>query len=115
MLFVRPQNEGMTALMLAAQRGHAKIATILIKSGSNVNKQTRQGSTALLLAAKRGHTAAVESLLTAGADIFLKDDRDKTAAETANRRGHLDLFLKITVSVRDLSLQLLCQSLLSNL
>lgn len=91
----------MTALMLAAQRGHAKIATILIKSGSNVNKQTRQGSTALLLAAKRGHTAAVESLLTAGADIFLKDDRDKTAAETANRRGHLDLFLKITVSVRE--------------
>lgn len=87
--------------MLAAQRGHAKIATILIKSGSNVNKQTRQGSTALLLAAKRGHTAAVESLLTAGADIFLKDDRDKTAAETANRRGHLDLFLKITVSVRE--------------
>lgn len=86
--------------MLAAQRGHAKIATILIKSGSDVNKQTRQGSTALLLAAKRGHTAAVESLLTAGADIFLKDDRDKTAAETANRRGHLDLFLKITVSVR---------------
>ncbi|TYZ67626.1 hypothetical protein PybrP1_000870 [[Pythium] brassicae (nom. inval.)] len=91
-------NEGMTALMLAAQRGHAKIATILLKSGSNVNKQTRQGSTALLLAAKRGHTAAVESLLTAGADIFLKDDREKTAAETANRRGHLDLFLKITVS-----------------
>lgn len=90
----------MTALMLAAQRGHASIATILLRSGSDVDKQTRQGSTALLLASKRGHTAAVESLLTAGADIFLKDDRDKTAAETAHRRGHVDLFLKITVAVR---------------
>jgi hypothetical protein len=87
----------MTALMLAAQRGHAHIATTLIQSGSNVNKQTRQGSTALLLAAKRGHTAAVEALMTAGADIFLKDDRDKTAADTAQRRGHVDLCLKITV------------------
>lgn len=89
----------MTALMLAAQRGHAHIATTLIQSGSNVNKQTRQGSTALLLAAKRGHTAAVEALMTAGADIFLKDDRDKTAADTAQRRGHVDLCLKITVQV----------------
>ncbi|KAG1700789.1 hypothetical protein DVH05_011676 [Phytophthora capsici] len=51
----------MTALMLAAQCGHA-------------NKQTRQGSFALMLAAKRGHnTAAVETLVTASADIFLKD------------------------------------------
>jgi ankyrin repeat protein len=30
----------MSALMLAAQRGHAKIAALLLQAGSNVNKQT---------------------------------------------------------------------------
>jgi ankyrin repeat protein len=51
----KKNNEGMNALMLAAQRGHAHVVAVLVKAGASMDEQTAQGSTALMLAAKRAH------------------------------------------------------------
>lgn len=54
---------GYTALMRAAERGHAEIVSALILSGANINLSDRQGRTALMLAVARGHIDIVKRLL----------------------------------------------------
>ena len=56
----RKNLEGMNALMLASQRGHADMVKLLIQVGAAMDEQTMQGSTALMLACKRGHEKCVE-------------------------------------------------------
>ena len=61
--------DGMTALHLAAERGHAEVVGTLLDAGADVSAVTRIGSyTPLHLAGRRGDGSAVEALLRAGAD-----------------------------------------------
>ncbi|MBQ6001671.1 MAG: ankyrin repeat domain-containing protein [Synergistaceae bacterium] len=53
------KNDGETALMLAAWRGHTQIAELLIKYGAEVNAKTTGGNTALILAGKNTETAYI--------------------------------------------------------
>lgn len=59
------EDKGMyTLLMLAAERGHAKLVTTLLRYGADTAILTRgDGSTALMLAASAGHQAVVRELL----------------------------------------------------
>ena len=63
--FINTQsNYGHTALILALENGHTKIAQALLTAGAEVNTQrTIDGSTALLLAAKKGYTEIVQPLI----------------------------------------------------
>ena len=61
--------DGMTALHLAAEHGHAEVVGTLLDAGADVSAVTRIGSyTPLHLAGRRGDGSAVEALLRAGAD-----------------------------------------------
>ncbi|CAE8623304.1 unnamed protein product [Polarella glacialis] len=62
-------NEGRTALVLAAQAGHLDILVLLLESKAAVDTADLQGNTALMLAAAKGARLTVELLLAARADV----------------------------------------------
>ena len=63
------RGDGVTALHMAAERGHAGVARTLIDAGADVDAGTRIGRyTPLHMAARDGHGAVVALLLDAGAD-----------------------------------------------
>lgn len=75
-------NEGVTALIAAAQEGHLKAAELLINAGANLNAKTAvDGFTPLMEAAKAGYANMVSLLLEAGADPTLTDRVGRSAVE----------------------------------
>ena len=58
---------GHTALMLAAQNGHAPCARALIEAGASLNSTQNEGWTALIYAAQHGHDPCTRLLIEAGA------------------------------------------------
>ncbi|MBR3627785.1 MAG: ankyrin repeat domain-containing protein [Elusimicrobia bacterium] len=61
--------EGKTALMIAAERGNEKITKLLISKGADVNIQSVDKMTALSYAARYGKTKIVKILISKGADV----------------------------------------------
>ena len=78
------QNQQITALMLAAKRGHSEIVKFLISKGAELNAMDSQRWTALCFAvdAKQGHVARI--LLEAGADPDIATQEGIVAADLAN-------------------------------
>ena len=70
-----------TALMWAAELGHANIVSILMNGKANPNKADKDGWTALMLAAGSGHANIVKALLDYGANVNAATDKesDRTA------------------------------------
>ena len=63
------RGDGMNALHLAAERGHADVASVLIEAGTPFAAGTRIGDyTPLHIASRRGSGEIVRLLLDAGAD-----------------------------------------------
>lgn len=83
--------DGRTALQVAAGLGHPSVAKQLIAAGADVNKPTKEGMTALMLAASVGNTDMVEMLLDAGADMELQDEDGTTALMAASFNGFADV------------------------
>jgi ankyrin repeat protein len=69
--------DGKTPLMLAAQRGDAKVLRVLLAADppANINQQDHDGMTALVYAAESNRAMAVKMLLDAGANPRLTDGR----------------------------------------
>ena len=90
---VNARNEfGKTVLMYAAQHGFMESVKILLKSGADINAQTKKGNlednycydniciangerTALMYAVQEGHLDIAKYLVEKGADINLKDSK----------------------------------------
>lgn len=83
-------NNGQSALHLAAARGHIPNMENLIDRGCSLALQDGMGDTPLCLAAGNGHTHAVEVLIAAGADI-----------ETRKHAGHSPLHLAASYGYKD--------------
>ncbi|XP_051518076.1 photoreceptor ankyrin repeat protein-like [Myxocyprinus asiaticus] len=86
-------NDGNTALMIAAQAGFETILTYILNFFSGVDMELRdnRGFTALLKAAMQGNDDCVASLLMAGADINVVDTaRGKGIREWALKTGRFD-------------------------
>lgn len=100
-----PGQDGRTALMEAAQRGHQEVlAELVCRSG--INLRDRQGSTALALAARFGQVKAIALLLRHGALIDLEDVRQRTPlmlAAASNRGKAVRLLLRRGADVDALS------------
>lgn len=79
--------DGRTALQVAAGLGHPPVVKALIAAGADVNKPTKEGMTALMLAASVGNTEMVEILLDAGANPELQDGVGTTALLAAAYNG----------------------------
>ncbi|WP_207140271.1 ankyrin repeat domain-containing protein [Rhodovibrio salinarum] len=83
---VRP--DGRTALMVAADHGHAKLASLLLKAGADVNGRSGDGWSALMQAAYGRHGDVARVLLDASAATDLREDKyGNTALLIATRRG----------------------------
>ncbi|XP_066099736.1 ankyrin repeat domain-containing protein 33B [Saccopteryx bilineata] len=70
-------NEGNTALITAAQAGHATITNYLLNyfPGLDVERRNVFGFTALMKAAMQGRTECIRALMLAGADVHARDPR----------------------------------------
>ena len=82
---------GVTALMLAANRGNTEIARALLAAGAEVNVKDGSGQTALTRAADSGRTDIVRDLLAAGAEFNAKDKNGRTALMAAAVSGHTEV------------------------
>ena len=85
------EEQGFTALMVAAQGGHPSVVSLLLSHGANPSTQSpKTGLTALMKAAVLGHHKILEDLLTAGAPVNTRDKiNSMTALDMACQEGHL--------------------------
>ena len=81
-------NKGMTALHYAAQAGHEKVVSTLLKHSINVDTRTDDGTTALYLAVEKGHSKVVKQLLDAFADANLSSRDGESPLIQACHRGY---------------------------
>jgi len=84
-------NNGDTALILAAEKGHKDIVEALLVQGADVNAKGRYGDAALICAAQNGHTDIVRALLAQGADVNAQNKGGDTALILAAYNGHKDI------------------------
>lgn len=70
-------SEGNTALITAAQAGHATITNYLLNyfPGLDLERRNAWGFTALMKAAMQGRTECIRALMLAGADVHARDSR----------------------------------------
>ena len=66
----KADDDGLAPLSVAAS---ARIATMLIERGANVNATNKLGQTALLIAGRKGRAGVVKALVQAGADVNKAD------------------------------------------
>lgn len=85
-------NEGNTALTLAAERDLVALIPALVKGGADVNARGRDG-TALGAAAENGKTEVVRALLDASADPNLGDRNNQTPLMKAAQRDRVDVIV----------------------
>ena len=89
--------DGKTALTIAAENNRAGIFVALIENGANVNAEDRDGDTPLHLAAQAGHTQTALALIQAGANpnIANGNGNGKTPLHLAIYFGRTEIALKL--------------------
>ncbi|CAB1330138.1 unnamed protein product [Coregonus sp. 'balchen'] len=93
-------NEGNTALMIAAQAGYVSILNFILNYYPKVDLEVRdiRGFTALIKAAIQGRVDCVSSLLMAGADINVVDEvRGKGITDWALKTGRFEVLQRLRV------------------
>ncbi|KAL2104085.1 hypothetical protein ACEWY4_000953 [Coilia grayii] len=91
-------NDGHTALMIAAQAGFVTILNYILNyySGVDIELMDTRGFTALIKAAISGNNDCVAALLMAGADVNAVDGRQlKDARDWALKTGRFETFQRI--------------------
>ncbi|KAK1151007.1 photoreceptor ankyrin repeat protein [Acipenser oxyrinchus oxyrinchus] len=91
-------NDGNTALMIAAQAGHMTIVNYLLNyyPGVDLERRDIRGFTAFMKAAMQGRSECVSSLMMAGVDLNAVDPtRGKTAKEWAILTGRFETLTKM--------------------
>ncbi|KAI4086664.1 MAG: hypothetical protein LQ344_007368 [Seirophora lacunosa] len=101
-------DQGETALHLAARFGHVECAKALLQ-GSGTQKANMEleesvfGWTPIFVACVEGHSSIAEVLIDAGADIGRADTSGWTAQEHAALRGHIDVAEKLAASAASIT------------
>ncbi|XP_015462592.2 photoreceptor ankyrin repeat protein [Astyanax mexicanus] len=91
-------NEGNTALMIAAQAGHVSICNYLLNyfPGVEIEMRDSRGYTALIKAAMQGRSDVVAALVMHGADLNIVDSyRGKCARDWALKTGRFDTLQRL--------------------
>jgi ankyrin repeat protein len=96
---MKPTQNGITPLMLAASRGDsAAVQECLSLGDEDVNAQDNFGYTALMYAASAGYTRVVEALLASGSDVQMKNRQGLTSLDLALAKGHAGVLLQLRQS-----------------
>lgn len=85
-------SDGMTALVLAAQKGYSLTVQLLRQNGASLNTYTSNGTSALMAAAMNGHTTTVQ-LLIDWDRLQINQHRTSDGATPlilATQQGHID-------------------------
>lgn len=82
---------GRTALHLAAASGQVEFVNALLEAGANVNLRRTDRATPLMLAATNGHAAVVAILMAHGGKPRAVDSTGAEPIEVASRHGHLSV------------------------
>ncbi|XP_065120745.2 photoreceptor ankyrin repeat protein [Paramisgurnus dabryanus] len=91
-------NDGNTALMIAAQAGHASICNYIMNyfPGADTEIRDNRGFTALIKAAMQGRNDVVAALIMHGADVNAVDsNRGKCARDWALKTGRFDTLQRL--------------------
>lgn len=99
--------DGQTALLLAAAHGHESVVEVLAAESSSVNRGDGSGRTPLAAAAAAGHIAAVSALVRAAAGVNLdaQDEDGCSALHLAALRGHNHVVDLLTSAGADASVR----------
>jgi uncharacterized protein len=81
------EEDGRTALLIAAEKGDVGMAALLADNGADVNARDVDGYTALMYAAYKGNLDLADFLLKHGADVHAKDKDGWTALRFALLQG----------------------------
>lgn len=100
----RNQN-GWTALMIAAANQHPETVKMLLEQGASPNIINLFGRSALMYAALYGNTILVEQLIQFGAEVDLNESGDPNALGRAASEGRLDVVEILLQSGADPSVQ----------
>ncbi|CAK4654993.1 unnamed protein product [Aphanomyces euteiches] len=92
--------QGMSALMLAAIEGNTDVAQLLLGRGAAVNLADKDGHTALMHTAYCGHADMIEVLVDGGADLTLRNKVGRTASDVALAVGHTALAKRLQYTNR---------------
>jgi len=84
-------DDGATALHVAAEKGALQTARILIHTGVKVDCANHDGMAPLQVAARNGQKGVVQTLLQAGANLKHVDFDGHAALAHASAAGHLDV------------------------
>ncbi len=82
---------GSTALLVAAERGHAAAVKALAAAGGLVSAANWQGSTPLHAAAAKGHLEALQTLIRLDPEVGRVSDDGVTPLMVAAAEGHLEI------------------------
>lgn len=69
----KPESDGQTALMLAAQQGQIGIVSALLDAGARINAKDQAGKTALMHTIVKGDMNMIHFLIAQGARLNVKD------------------------------------------
>ncbi|KAM0795909.1 hypothetical protein BDR22DRAFT_573202 [Usnea florida] len=83
--------QALTALDLAASRGHESVVRLLLEEGAMLQKAKIAPYTALQAAAENGHIATVKLLLAVGADMHLRFEKLRATLKHASEKGFDDV------------------------
>jgi uncharacterized protein len=98
------QEDGMTALHWAAQKGDPELVGMLLSAGANVRATTRLGGyTPIHLASQAGHARVVAALLAAGASSDVKTVTGASALMLAARSGSVDTAARLIENGADVN------------
>jgi len=87
----KANEQGLTPLLLAAEKGHTDIAEVLLQRGASVNDAGPDNNTALHYAAQNGHMDAARMLSRNGANAQQQNGKGSTPIDLATQNGHQDV------------------------
>lgn len=98
--------DGATALHLAAAFGHNECVKLLLDKGADIKSRDNYGRTPLHTSASRGHVSIVKTLIDTGAKKEAKDNDEARPLHLAADKGYLDvvealLFRQAKVNAED--------------
>ena len=86
-------NDGNTAINLAAENTSTEVIEVLIRAGADVNIANKEGVTPLMNATGRGDIESVRLLLNSGGDVNAKDEDGDNAWVYADDKKIGDLLV----------------------